>query len=136
MADSKDVVRKAWEAIAARDWDALDVFFAPNYVRHTARADLAYHEFRELVQAEHAAFSDLSFELDGFVVEDGAVAFRWESVGTHTGPYLGVPATGKSVRCWGITISRVESGQIQEDWASWNKYDVLYALGITPIDGR
>lgn len=110
--------------------------FAPGYVRHAGSSDVDLIEFMAIVQAEHSAFPDIQIHLEAFIEQGDSVAFRWRSCGTHLGEYLGVPPTNRRIECWGITISRIINGAIVEDWASWNKYAVLEALGIVPIDSR
>ena len=34
--------------------------------------------------------------------------------GTHNGPFLGVPPTGRAVRVWGVVIDRLEGGRIKD----------------------
>jgi predicted ester cyclase len=68
------------------------------------------------IRARLAGFPDLtSVAQQILAVEDKVVLLlRW--TGTHTGPYLGVPPTGKSVEVRGMTIWRFEEGKVLEDW--------------------
>jgi steroid delta-isomerase-like uncharacterized protein len=128
------VVERAWAAVQAHDWEGLAGFFASGYVRHTDAGELSFEVFRRLLQEEHAAFPDTRFELTEFITGSDRVAFRWSSTGTHLGTYLDVPPTHRRVSASGITISRVDSGRIAEDWTSWNKHELLGTLGIIPIE--
>jgi flavin reductase (DIM6/NTAB) family NADH-FMN oxidoreductase RutF/predicted ester cyclase len=128
------VVEEAWAAVQTHDWDRMADFFAPGYVRHTDRGELTFEVFRRLLQEEHKAFPDTRFELTDFITGPDRVAFRWASSGTHLGAYLEVPPTGRRVTASGITISRIEESRIAEDWASWNKHELLGTLGIIPIE--
>ena len=130
----RQVVEQAWAAVQAHDWERMAEFFAPGYVRHTETGKLTFEVFRQLLQEEHAAFPDTRFELTDFITGPDRVAFRWSSSGTHRGPYLDVPPTGRQVTASGITVSRLEGGRIAEDWTSWNKHELLATLGIIPIE--
>jgi predicted ester cyclase len=48
---------------------------------------------------------------------------------THKGDGLGVPASGKQVRLTGITIARIENGQIIEGWDNWDQLGMLEQIG-------
>jgi hypothetical protein len=52
--------------------------------------------------------------------------------GTHRGPLLGIPATGRQVEISGILIDRVEDGLIVERWASWDLITMMQQLGLMP----
>jgi len=128
------VVEGAWAAVQAHDWDGMAELFASGHVRHTDRGALTFEVFRRLLQEEHEAFPDTRFELTDFITGADRVAFRWSSSGTHLGAYLDVPPTGRRVTASGITVSRIMEGRIAEDWASWNKHELLGTLGIIPIE--
>jgi steroid delta-isomerase-like uncharacterized protein len=114
--------------------DAMDEYFAEDYVRHSEEGDASREEFKQIIDDLHAGFPDLTFEVLDLVEEGDRVAYRWRSTGTHDGPYLDVPATHRRVVASGLTISRFDDdGRTVEDWASWNKVSVLHTLGIIPI---
>jgi predicted ester cyclase len=45
-----------------------------------------------------SAFPDLHFTIEELVAEGDIVAGRLTASGTHEGPLMGMPATGRSVR--------------------------------------
>ena len=47
----------------------------------------------------------------------------------HLGGSLGIPATGKPVRSTGISIARIEKGQIVEGWDNWDQLEMLKQIG-------
>lgn len=132
--DLKDVLARTWtELDDNKNVGALDQFFAPDYVRH-GRRSYTRDEFKQMLRELHIGFPDLEMVSLDMVREENRIAYRWESVGTHLGPYLGALPTRRRIRAYGITISRFEDGVIAEDWASWNEVSVLHDLGILPID--
>jgi steroid delta-isomerase-like uncharacterized protein len=114
------------------DADAVDRFLTPDFVSHDP-VDLEPVQGREglkqLVGAYRAAFPDLVNTIHEQFASDGRVVTRWSSVGTHQGPAFGLPATGRERRVSGIQISRVENGQIAEDWHHWDTFGMLCQLG-------
>lgn len=55
-----------------------------------------------------AGFPDLNFSIKEQITDGDKVASRFEWTGTHHGAFLGVAATGKPVRVWGMVIDRLE----------------------------
>ena len=53
---------------------------------------------------------------------------RWAAAGTHTGPGLGVPPSGRKVRFRGMTWMRFRDGKLVEGQDSWNLAGLLQAL--------
>jgi predicted ester cyclase len=133
--DLRERVTDVWRALDTSCGDeAMERYFAPEYVRHSDEGDATRSEFQLILDGLYEGFPDLRTEVADIVVEGNRSAYRWECVGTHNGVYLGVPATGRPVTAGGITISVFdEDGRRIEDWASWNKVSVLHVLGIIPI---
>jgi predicted ester cyclase len=51
---------------------------------------------------------------------------------THTGSFMGHPATGKVVRVTGMDIMRYRDGQVVELWSQFDDLGLLQQLGIVP----
>jgi steroid delta-isomerase-like uncharacterized protein len=131
---NRQVILGLWETIDRdRHLGGIDRFIAGSYVRHSSEGDYSRDEFAQAIGDLHAGFPDLSSTTEETIAQGDKVAYRWTSVGTHLATYMSVPATHRQVTATGITISRLEDGLIVEDWASWNKVNVLYELGIIPI---
>jgi steroid delta-isomerase-like uncharacterized protein len=131
---NREAVLDLWHLIDAdRDLGAIDRFLASSFMRHTSEGDYSREQWRDALADLYAGFPDLETTIEDILAEGDKVAYRWLSVGTHLGAYMGVPATRKRVTARGITISRLDEGRVIEDWASWNKVSVLHDLGIIPI---
>lgn len=59
---------------------------------------------KDVLRGMRAAFPDLHFFVEEQIAEGDKVLTRFEWTGTHRGEFLGVPATGRSVRVWGMVI--------------------------------
>jgi steroid delta-isomerase-like uncharacterized protein len=130
-----DVIETAWSQANGQfgAGPGFDAALSPAYVRHSGETTLNREEFTATVDELIAAFPDLTMTIADAVEDGDRVAYRWESVGTHSGPYLGIPATHRRVTARGMTISRFEDGRIVEDWTSWDKASVLSSLGIIQL---
>ena len=69
---------------------------------------------KDMPRAMRAGFPDIVFSIQEQITEGDKVASRFEWTGTHKGEFLGVPATGRQVRVWGIVIDRLENGRIKD----------------------
>jgi steroid delta-isomerase-like uncharacterized protein len=63
-----------------------------------------------------SGLSDRSTLQDDFLAVGDTVIENWVFQGTHTGDFLGVPATGKQLQVRGIEIWRLADGRIVERW--------------------
>lgn len=130
-----DLIITAWSQANGRfgAGPGFDAILSPDYVRHSGDHTLTREQFAAAVDDLLAAFPDLTMTIADAVEDDDRVAYRWESVGTHTGPYLNIPATNRRVTARGMTISRFVDGRIVEEWTSWDKASVLDSLGIIEL---
>lgn len=56
--------------------------------------------WKDILRAMRSAFPDLNFSIEEQIAEHDKVVSRFEWTGTHTGGFLGVPATGRRVQIW------------------------------------
>jgi predicted ester cyclase len=95
-------------------------------------------QVREFATVFRAAFPDLNFWGTAELIAEGDyVVGQWEGGGTHTGgafddlPIGSLPArTGKTMRFTGISILKVENGQITEEVGLDDGVTVLQHLGL------
>jgi predicted ester cyclase len=67
---------------------------------------------QDLLRAMRKGFPDIVFSILEQISEGDKVASRFEWTGMHKGEFLGIPATGRFVRVWGVVIDRLEAGRI------------------------
>lgn len=136
---NKAVVRRVYhQAFGKRNLDVLDELMADDFVAHapTEPGHDAEEQDRERLKEEFRrnfkAFPDLTFSLDEIIAEDDTVAIRWQATGTHEGPLMELPPTGKQVTLKGMNFLRLEGGKIVEDWVLWDGMGLMQQLGIGP----
>jgi steroid delta-isomerase-like uncharacterized protein len=86
----------------------------------------------DILRAMRAGFPDMVFSIQEQVAERDKVASRFEWTGTHRGEFLGIPATGRTVRVWGIVIDRLEDGRIKDTRIIMDTFGLLGQLGVLP----
>jgi len=84
----------------------------------------------------YTAMPDWHVSKDYIVAQGDRVASRGTISGTHLGPFMGVPPTGKKASWTGIIIYRLdENGMIMERWQDFDALSMLQQLGVIPSMG-
>ena len=60
------------------------------------------------------------------------VASRFEWTGAHDSTFLGIPATGRHVRVWGLVFDRLEDGRIKHTCIFMDSLGMMAQLGVLP----
>jgi steroid delta-isomerase-like uncharacterized protein len=90
---------------------------------------------KDVLQGMRAAFPDLIFSILEQVADGDKVASRFEWTGTHQGAFLGVPATGRFVRVWGMVIDQLEEGRIKNTRIIMDVFGLMIQLGVLAPPG-
>jgi steroid delta-isomerase-like uncharacterized protein len=73
---------------------------------------------------------DFAFTVEDQMTEGDRVCTRWTWNGTHTGDFMGIPASGKQVSMTGTTVFRCgEDGKIAEGWWQYDRLGLMAGLG-------
>jgi predicted ester cyclase len=67
------------------------------------------------------SFPDLQHTIEEMIAEDDQVAVRFSASGTHTGQWMHLVATGKSIHYTGVTVARIVGNKIAEHHTWWDK---------------
>lgn len=116
------------------DWSVASEHYHPD-LRVSAppeRESLGLKEFRELHARLRAAFPDLRLSVDRQFGEGDRVVVCWTARGTHEGPFLGVPPSGRRFEVMEAAIFRVEGGCVREVWLARNLMGQMQQLGLMP----
>lgn len=79
-----------------------------------------------------AAFPDVRWTVEEQVAEGDKVMSRSTWRGTHQGPFLGLPPTGKRITVAAWTIDRIADGQLVESRILMDMLGMLQQLGAIP----
>jgi predicted ester cyclase len=126
------------EIVSGHDVTRFDEIVAPGYVNHNAFAEPGLDGVKKTFGAILAGVPDLRvFAEDVFASADGTrVVGRYRYEGTHTGNFLGYPATGNVFAMRSIDIWRVEDGHFVEHWDELNTLDIFTQIGAVPPLGQ
>ena len=118
--EPKAVVRRFnIEVIQEGSEAAFEELMATDFVNHAAPRgapngpESMWNTFQNILRP---AISGLTVTIQDQIAEGDKVTTRKAITGTHTGPLLGIPATGREVSISVIDIVRVEEGRYAEHW--------------------
>jgi len=83
---------------------------------------------RRLLVETRAAFSSPEYKVMDTVSEGEKVVVRFSAKATHTGRYMGLPASGRVLKLWGVMIFRFEAGAIADFWSLVDSEAILKQL--------
>jgi steroid delta-isomerase-like uncharacterized protein len=75
-------------------------------------------------------FSNRQFIVKDIFASGDKLTKYWEFKGTHTGDFMGIPATGKTIDVEGCTIAKMVNGKIVEERDFMDNMDFLKQLGL------
>jgi steroid delta-isomerase-like uncharacterized protein len=133
--DHAATLRRMYDSINARDLDGFAALLADDFVEHEETPGLAPTKEGVLdwFRLNIAAFPDLRFEAEDVLVSGDKVVSRARITGTHSGQFLGVPASGKRVDVQLIDIIRFgDDGLAHEHWGVVDALSMMQQVGAIP----
>lgn len=114
------------------DMSAADEYIDAHVVTHDGMPGQApgLEGVKQTFQVLRSAFPDMTVSVKDIIAEDTKVVGRFVVSGTHTGSFMGIPATGKTFTYDEIVIVRFENGKIVEHWAEMDSLGMMQQLGI------
>ena len=139
--ENKRIVRRLVdEVLNGGNLALIDELFDPAYLPHDTSnpgRGGGIAGAREFIAPLHeAGLTDVRYEIEGLMAEGDLVAYRWTLQFVHTGPLMGIPATGRPVAITGADIFRLADGRIVESWVYPDALGMMQQLGILPPMGR
>src|ERR1044071_5153845 len=133
--ENKKIVRRYQEIYNSNDLEALSEVLSEDLL--TPKIMPGIPTGIEGAKMAHrimlAGFPDYQTRIDDLIAEGDKVVARITMVGTHTGSFMGIPATGKHVSFTGISIARLANGKIVEHWGEEDGVSLLQQLGVLSL---
>ena len=125
------------EVINQQHLAVVDEVAGEEYVSHSFPPGLppGREGLKAFISAFHAAFPDGQLSIDQMIAEGDTVATRLTFRGTHTGDFLGIPATGKQVVVPALDMARYAHGKLVEHWGGPDQMSLMQQLGVIPSMG-
>jgi steroid delta-isomerase-like uncharacterized protein len=103
---------------------------ATNYDTGLLPMPFGPEEMKSTVQMVTAAFPDNRHEVEEVVALDEKVVLHCTLTGTHEGPFMGIPPTGRKIEVNEIHIYRLKDGKTVEHRAGRDDLGAMRQLGV------
>ena len=131
-ADGQHLAETFLEMLNTHDPDLVDRFVGETYVNHNPFVGDGREANRRFWTAFFAALPDLRGTMEDLVISGDRVVGRFVYRGTHTGGFMGIPASGNPVEMRSIDIWRVKDGMFVEHWDELNLMQMFQQMGALP----
>ena len=84
----------------------------------------------QFAQAFYQGFPDIYHTLDDVFSTDDRVAVRFVLNGTHTGSFMGIPPSGRSVSVVANVLMRIVDGRVAELLGIFDEAGLLRQIGV------
>ena len=103
------VVRQFHEAVDSQNIDSIIGFFAPGMIGHGAgpHEDVTAENADQFFPPFFQAFPNMTHTIEGIFAKGDMVTARILIEATHEGDLMGIPATGKKLRFYQISIFQI-----------------------------
>jgi len=131
---NKAVVRRFIDEIfLGGNFDSVDELLTEDFTPHTwGSMQPGRDGLKEAIQRVQSGISDERMQIDDIIAEGDRVAVRLTSSATHTGDFMGMPASGKRYEIGEIHIFRLEEGRVAEHWHQADFMGMMKQLGGAP----
>jgi len=131
---NKATVRRFMDKIFLKgDFASVDELLTDDFTPHTwGSMQPGRDGLKEAIERVAKGISDPSMTIEDVIAEGDRVAVRLTSSATHTGEFMGMPASGKRYEIGEIHIFRLRDGRVSEHWHQADFMGMMKQLGQTP----
>lgn len=137
--DNKDIIRRFNEGIIAYfrtgNLDPLLDTVHPDAAFDMPAMPPTLDGMTQVLPAFRTAFPDLHVTVGELIADEDKVAYRMTWTGTHTGEFMGIPATGKRVTVTETHLDQIANGKIVRHGGDWDQMGMMQQLGVIPSMG-
>ncbi len=128
---NKAIVRRFIDEIfLGGNFDSVDELLTEDFLPHTwGSMQPGRDGLKEAIQRVQAGISEERMQIHDIIAEGDRVAVRLTSSATHTGDFMGMPASGKRYEIGEIHIFRLEDGRVAEHWHQADFMGMMKQLG-------
>jgi steroid delta-isomerase-like uncharacterized protein len=134
MSENIEIITRFEYAFRAADQTTIDELCDAGLVDHNPAPD---HEptlagFKQKVAGFKAVFPDLEEDLQEIIADGDAVATRWVVTGSLQREFMGIPASGQTIRVEGMNFYRLKGGRVTDIWTQFDGVALMQQLGAIP----
>lgn len=135
MEQNKQLIRQFIdEVLNGGNIDAVSKYFSADMVEQVPFPGQGpgVEGLQDVLRGMKASFPDIHWTIEELIAEADKVVTRFVWTGTHREAFLGVPATGRRVSVWGVTIDRIRDGKIFDTRLIMDSLGLMMQLGVFP----
>jgi steroid delta-isomerase-like uncharacterized protein len=114
-----ELLRDTLEAFNIGDIETCVSRLTPDFVINLAELPEPLHgreTWRQGVEVMRSGFPDITVRIEDVLAAHDKVALRLRLRGTHSGEFMGFPATGRTIEYVSHEFYRIADGLIAEEW--------------------
>ena len=129
--EMKERLRRLFDqGMNQRNRAVLDELIDPRYVNYSMPMSTpGPNGLHQVLDMFVSAFPDMHIVIEDVIAETDKAATRGYFTATHRGPFMNVPATGKSVRVPYIDMWKAHDGRLIENWVQMDILGLMVQLG-------
>ena len=131
--ENKVLVRRFIDEVFVKgNPDAVDKLVTPDFTPHSwGSVPSGPDPLKQAIRRVHAALTGVSFKIEDMIAEEDRVAVRVTAHGTHSGDFMGMPASGKSYTISETHIFHIRDGKVAEHWRDADMLGMMKQIGAT-----
>jgi steroid delta-isomerase-like uncharacterized protein len=134
---NKAVVRRFVDEIfVERRRDAVAELLTEDFVPHTWGIPAGRDGLIDAMERVGAGLSDVRMTINELVAEGDLVAVRLTSSAVQSGPFMGMPPSGRRYEIGEMHLFRIRDGRVSEHWHLADLLGMMRQLGAMPSPGR
>jgi predicted ester cyclase len=135
---NKAAVERMLQAIVSGSESTVRTCVTPNWVNHDPSLPplRGLEGAAELARLWRTGFSNLKMEIEDSIEMEDKVACRFRVSGTHSGPLMGIPGSGRPVSVVATGIFRISDGKLADNWVNFDALGLLQQIGAVPAPGE
>jgi steroid delta-isomerase-like uncharacterized protein len=132
--DNKALVRRFIDEVFLQgDAEAVDELLADDFVPHDwGRTGTGKRAMTDAIKRASAGLSDARMTIEDVIAEGDKVAVRLTSHAIQTGPFMGLPPSGKPYTIEEIHVFKIRDGRVTEHWHQGDFMGMMTQLGAMP----
>jgi steroid delta-isomerase-like uncharacterized protein len=134
---AEETARAAFEAFIAHDVEGILANWHPEGIQDWVPLGVfrGHQEMRQLFQDVFAAMPDMEMTIEATTSDERRSVIQWRQRGTHTGSFMGIDPTGRTIELRGVDVMEVEDGLVVRNTVYYDGAAQARALGMLPPQG-
>ena len=134
MSGNIEIITRFEHAFRAADQATIDELCDPGLVDHNPAPgeEPTLGSFKQKVAFFKATFPDLVEDLQDIIGSGDTVATRWVVIGSQQQDFMGIPASGQTIRVEGMNFYRLKDGRVTDIWTQFDGVALMQQLGAIP----